>query len=783
MKKEQRKGFRFRSSNLTLLDLLIGVILSAAAAFVCCGYLFSVYMPELKLEYIAFLCVSAVVVLAVSYAISSKIYPGVLGIAVVGGFMLLYEDVRNGILNIPDFIFKKIGVIASEIYEYAPDYTAELSYADKPTVLILAALFVLFLAVVFTVCFFKGSGHGFAFSLVMACASLAFLGHEKANVLFLLCSVALCFLIFSSSGVFGLRHMQHKRVLAAALAFFITAGVLNAFAENISDISDRVSKGIGLDELKASLLGESIPLPDEMYAISPDIRQNSYADVTMGDVGFNNRLLFESYSDYDGAMYLYNASYYEYHDSTWSNFEKKMIFASYPGMNDLITSSESGLLVQKYMKASVPDYVWSSDKIEGMYHGEPCFRAVISRTHPINSEKYIDIIDERFDLINSLPDGASLTDMFGFVTSDSVFSNPDVKQDYIGDVDFASLAKSLLSGYAPEEVGFKEAFYALRDYFATKSYTTNPTKSPGYDKYDSSKSPLYNFLFNTNEGYCVHFATAAALLLREMGYTTRYSVGYVFESANNEFVPIYDRNAHAWVEIFVEGMGWLPLEMTVGFGNFSSEETSAEESSDSDVFEDSSDESSSEEESDVSEESSREFSYDESDTIIVGISDDESDDELVEKFEFPTVPLICALTVLIIIIVVALLLRRARANSYSKRKKFTELPDDDAALLSLIKEEWRFVLDVLALMGLQPLAGEDITAFALRIDETSQGIPSLTQISDIFLAAEFGSKAERSDALSCGAYAVSLNDHAVRHVKLLKRLRAYLSGKLLVRLK
>lgn len=87
-------------------------------------------------------------------------------------------------------------------------------------------------------------------------------------------------------------------------------------------------------------------------------------------------------------------------------------------------------------------------------------------------------------------------------------------------------------------------------------------------------SDLDAFLVETKEGYCVQFASAAALLLRELGIPARYVQGYIAadyekskdESGNSQFIfDVYDDNAHAWVEVYIEGLGWRTFETTPGY--------------------------------------------------------------------------------------------------------------------------------------------------------------------------------------------------------------------------
>ena len=66
-------------------------------------------------------------------------------------------------------------------------------------------------------------------------------------------------------------------------------------------------------------------------------------------------------------------------------------------------------------------------------------------------------------------------------------------------------------------------------------------------------------------GYCMHFATAGALLLRTMGIPARYVSGYVVDVPRTGYAVVPDSAAHAWVEVYLDGYGWYPLDFTPGF--------------------------------------------------------------------------------------------------------------------------------------------------------------------------------------------------------------------------
>ena len=115
------------------------------------------------------------------------------------------------------------------------------------------------------------------------------------------------------------------------------------------------------------------------------------------------------------------------------------------------------------------------------------------------------------------------------------------------------------------------------------SYTLRPGYAFGNPDYIS------HFLLNSKRGYCMHFASAATMLFRQMGIRARFVEGYAFSyynvMENGELVEgaeygdyydgyapigetalieieIPDAYAHAWVEIYVDGQGWIVVDPT-----------------------------------------------------------------------------------------------------------------------------------------------------------------------------------------------------------------------------
>lgn len=117
-----------------------------------------------------------------------------------------------------------------------------------------------------------------------------------------------------------------------------------------------------------------------------------------------------------------------------------------------------------------------------------------------------------------------------------------------------------------EDGNFYTVQNSIRDYL-TKNCTYSKDLNPVPYGVDYTEF----FLFTEKKGYCAHFATAATLMFRAMGYPARYVAGYVVspgdfvkEDGNRYKAEITGNRAHAWTEVLIDGI-WYPVEMTPGY--------------------------------------------------------------------------------------------------------------------------------------------------------------------------------------------------------------------------
>jgi len=114
------------------------------------------------------------------------------------------------------------------------------------------------------------------------------------------------------------------------------------------------------------------------------------------------------------------------------------------------------------------------------------------------------------------------------------------------------LTKTIVAGETDDlKKALKIQSYLQKNY----TYNLNPA--------GNGKHPLEDFLFRTKEGFCQHYATAMALMLRVAGIPSRVVNGYQ-EGEWNEYGNYYivrQSDAHSWVEAYIDGK-WLTTDPT-----------------------------------------------------------------------------------------------------------------------------------------------------------------------------------------------------------------------------
>ncbi len=123
--------------------------------------------------------------------------------------------------------------------------------------------------------------------------------------------------------------------------------------------------------------------------------------------------------------------------------------------------------------------------------------------------------------------------------------------------------KEVALRWAGEEPTPYRQVFAIAQHFHDGDFTYSQDVEPTADA-----QALVRFLTQTRTGFCQQYATAMAVLVRELGYPARVAVGYRPGTSDEGVYTVRSDDAHAWVEVLFPGYGWLPFEPTPGpFGN------------------------------------------------------------------------------------------------------------------------------------------------------------------------------------------------------------------------
>lgn len=143
--------------------------------------------------------------------------------------------------------------------------------------------------------------------------------------------------------------------------------------------------------------------------------------------------------------------------------------------------------------------------------------------------------------------------------------SPDDEVMVYYDKDTFARYVSEIQGYAPDKKFSNEVMDKLVTYIRQHmSYTTAPKK------FTEGEDPVNSAMYDVHEGYCVHFASAAAVGFRILGISTVYNTGYVVPSSawikqsdGTYRAVVLDKYSHAWIEAYSEDAGdWVIVDAT-----------------------------------------------------------------------------------------------------------------------------------------------------------------------------------------------------------------------------
>jgi transglutaminase-like putative cysteine protease len=125
---------------------------------------------------------------------------------------------------------------------------------------------------------------------------------------------------------------------------------------------------------------------------------------------------------------------------------------------------------------------------------------------------------------------------------------------------------------------------AVEQYFSSSGFQYETTGVPVPEE---DEDYVDQFLFESQIGYCDNFSTSMVVMLRTLDIPARWAKGFtggemIEEDVSNtgdsfDVYEITNANAHSWVEVYFDGVGWVPFEPTQGFSNMADFHTEIED--------------------------------------------------------------------------------------------------------------------------------------------------------------------------------------------------------------
>lgn len=256
------------------------------------------------------------------------------------------------------------------------------------------------------------------------------------------------------------------------------------------------------------------------------------------------RVLAES----DRRVYLRGTCYGEYEDNKWAVPDETLFdgiegtpmlftgsFQAAPETLSIITEKRGSVAYLPYYAVSLP---------EGM---TPVYDVYLKNNNGVKSYDF-EVLGE--DGTTAEPDSAY---------TDFVYSN------YLSMPNKTRLG---LSSFCEGNVTLRELLFSDNtDVEDIAAAVQEVVSSHGHYALECERVPededfAVHFIMYGDRGYCVHYATAATLLLRVMGVPARYVSGYCVDAKAGKWTDVTTDNAHAWAEYYDPDLGWRVLETT-----------------------------------------------------------------------------------------------------------------------------------------------------------------------------------------------------------------------------
>ena len=278
------------------------------------------------------------------------------------------------------------------------------------------------------------------------------------------------------------------------------------------------------------------------FAPKQSVGMLSGLTVDLGDIGpreEKNTKVMEVVGARDGLLYLRGQAYDVYNGTQWGVADLDVVDNGWPTVDGGRIGTVKIRTMQVLPIRYVPYYIYKQRLTEDMVQGK--------FENPDGRESY------SFIQMDAVPtEGQN-------ITLDTTLK----KQCLSLPAETRKAAEAILEKImGVEKLSVAQMAERIGDYVrASATYDLNTPAMP-----KGAEDFALWFLENGETGYCVHFASAATVLLRAVGLPARYVTGYVVSALDGQTVIVDQTNSHAWVEYYMPGEGWKVMEATPAEG-------------------------------------------------------------------------------------------------------------------------------------------------------------------------------------------------------------------------
>ena len=275
-------------------------------------------------------------------------------------------------------------------------------------------------------------------------------------------------------------------------------------------------------------------------------------------------------ADFDGSLYLRGQDYDKYDGMSWTSTLDRNEFlptSTYFSQRGKVTISTKQPMAVQYIPSyqaraqqlangrldnpdGLTEFEWSVSKFAGFSDVWSSYNLDMSVF-----DRYLELPDATLEWAEPLAEQ---------IIAEQIIYEVLASEGYVIDHDAVAIDRTTGTVTVKmEDYGYVESHTnsarAIVDYVASSAaYSLNTGRmDEGYGDFAQW------FLAESDTGYCVHFATAATVLLRAAGIPARYVTGYMVNCEAGKTVTVESDRAHAWVEYFDDELNtWLVAEPT-----------------------------------------------------------------------------------------------------------------------------------------------------------------------------------------------------------------------------